>query len=215
MEEIRIVLEGGSGEIEEKKSRFIADIIPVHAEEEALAFIAAAKKKYWDARHNCFAYIIGERGQLKRCSDDAEPQGAAGRPMLVVLEGENLTDVVCVVTRYFGGTLLGTGGLVRAYSGAVREGLKNCRVLTRKQGILLTIRTDYTDLGKIQYLLGQNNIPTMDSVYADTVELKVVVEENRSAFLKEALREATSARVLFAGEENVVFADDGRGPVLL
>ena len=215
MEEIRIVLEGGSGEIEEKKSRFIADIIPVHAEEEALAFIAAAKKKYWDARHNCFAYIIGERGQLKRCSDDGEPQGTAGRPMLDVLEGENLTDVVCVVTRYFGGTLLGTGGLVRAYSGAVREGLKNCRVLTRKQGILLTIRTDYTDLGKIQYLLGQNNIPTMDSVYADTVELKVVVEESRSAFLKEALREATSARVLFAGEENVVFADDGRGPVLL
>lgn len=215
MEEIRIVLEGGSGEIEEKKSRFIADIIPVHAEEEALAFIAAAKKKYWDARHNCFAYIIGERGQLKRCSDDGEPQGTAGRPMLDVLEGENLTDVVCVVTRYFGGTLLGTGGLVRAYSGAVREGLKNCRVLTRKQGILLSIRTDYTDLGKIQYLLGQNNIPTMDSVYADTVELKVVVEENRSAFLKEALREATSARVLFAGEENVVFADDGRGPVLL
>ena len=215
MEEIRIVLEGGSGEIEEKKSRFIADIIPVHAEEEALAFIAAAKKKYWDARHNCFAYIIGERGQLTRCSDDGEPQGTAGRPMLDVLEGENLTDVVCVVTRYFGGTLLGTGGLVRAYSGAVREGLKNCRVLTRKQGILLSIRTDYTDLGKIQYLLGQNNIPTMDSVYADTVELKVVVEENRSAFLKEALREATSARVLFAGEENVVFADDGRGPVLL
>ena len=215
MEEIRIVLEGGSGEIEEKKSRFIADIIPVHAEEEALAFIAAAKKKYWDARHNCFAYIIGERGQLKRCSDDGEPQGTAGRPMLDVLEGENLTDVVCVVTRYFGGTLLGTGGLVRAYSGAVREGLKNCRVLTRKQGILLSIRTDYTDLGKIQYLLGQNNIPTMDSVYADTVELKVVVEESRSAFLKEALREATSARVLFAGEENVVFADDGRGPVLL
>ena len=215
MEEIRIVLEGGSGEIEEKKSRFIADIIPVHAEEEALAFIAAAKKKYWDARHNCFAYIIGERGQLKRCSGDGEPQGTAGRPMLDVLEGENLTDVVCVVTRYFGGTLLGTGGLVRAYSGAVREGLKNCRVLTRKQGILLTIRTDYTGLGKIQYLLGQNNIPTMDSVYADTVELKVVVEESRSAFLKEALREATSARVLFAGEENVVFADDGRGPVLL
>ena len=215
MEEIRIVLEGGSGEIEEKKSRFIADIIPVHAEEEALAFIAAAKKKYWDARHNCFAYIIGERGQLKRCSDDGEPQGTAGRPMLDVLEGENLTDVVCVVTRYFGGTLLGTGGLVRAYSGAVREGLKNCRVLTRKQGILLSIRTDYNDLGKIQYLLGQNNIPTMDSVYADTVELKVVVEENRSAFLKEALREATSARGLFAGEENVVFADDGRGPVLL
>lgn len=215
MEEIRIVFEGGSGEIEEKKSRFIADIIPVHAEEEALAFIAAAKKKYWDARHNCFAYIIGERGQLKRCSDDGEPQGTAGRPMLDVLEGENLTDVVCVVTRYFGGTLLGTGGLVRAYSGAVREGLKNCRVLTRKQGILLTIRTDYTDLGKIQYLLGQNNIATLDSVYADAVELKVVVEESRSAFLKEALREATSARVLFAAEENVVFADDGRGPVIL
>ena len=215
MEEIRIVYEGGSGEIEEKKSRFIAQITPVHTEEEALAFVAAARKKYWDARHNCFAYIIGERGQLKRCSDDGEPQGTAGRPMLDVLEGEQLTDVVCVVTRYFGGTLLGTGGLVRAYSAAVRAGLENARVLTRMQGKKLTLQTDYTDLGKVQYLLAQSGISVLDSVFADNVELTVVLEDERCEGLKEKLREATSARVRFAGEEDVVFADDGRGPVLL
>ena len=215
MEEYRIILEGGSGEIEEKKSRFIAQLAPVRSEEEALAFVAAAKKKYWDARHNCFAYVIGDRGQLKRCSDDGEPQGTAGRPMLDVLEGGGLTNVVCVVTRYFGGVLLGTGGLVRAYSGAVREGLADCRVMTQRQGVLLTVRTDYTDLGRIQYLLGQSGIPVLDSSYAEAAELTVVVEESRCDSLKEALREATSARAVFADEQKVVYAEGGKEPVIL
>lgn len=211
MDEIRIVYEGGSGEIEEKKSRFIANIVPVHTEEEALSYIAATKKRFWDARHNCFAYILGERGQNKRCSDDGEPQGTAGRPMLDVLEGEHLTDVVCVVTRYFGGTLLGTGGLVRAYGAAVRAGLAACRILTRKQGVKLTLQTDYTDLGKIQYILGQRQITVLDSSYADAVSLTVVAETDACASLKEALREATSARIVFADEEPVVFAEGGSG----
>ena len=94
MQEMRIVYEGGEGEIEEKKSRFIATVRPVHTEEEALSFVAAMKKKYWNASHNCYAYVIGDRQNLQRCSDDGEPQGTAGRPMLDVLLGEHVSDVV-------------------------------------------------------------------------------------------------------------------------
>ena len=108
--EYRTIYQGGEDEIVEKKSRFIATVIPVENEEEALEFIEKTKKKYWDARHNCFAYVIGERGQLQRCSDDGEPNGTAGKPMLDVLLGNELRNVAVVVTRYFGGTLLGTGG---------------------------------------------------------------------------------------------------------
>ncbi len=112
--ECKILYSGGQGELVEKKSRFIATVRPVSNEEEALAFIEEMRKQYWDARHNCFAYVIGERNELARFSDDGEPGGTAGKPMLDVLLGEGLHNTAVVVTRYFGGTLLGTGGLVRA-----------------------------------------------------------------------------------------------------
>ena len=136
VERYKIVYQGGTGELVEKKSRFIADIKPVASEEEALAFVEEMRRKYWDARHHCFAYIIGDRGQTARCSDDGEPSQTAGKPMMDVLAGEGLHDVCAVVTRYFGGTLLGTGGLVRAYSGALKEGLKACVVVEKKAGLL-------------------------------------------------------------------------------
>ena len=119
---------GGEAEIIEKKSRFIATVRPVKSEEEAIAFIESMKKKYWNATHNCSAYVIGEHFQIQRCSDDGEPSGTAGKPMLDVLLGEEIHDVVVVVTRYFGGTLLGTGGLVRAYSSSTKEGLLASKV---------------------------------------------------------------------------------------
>ena len=115
----KILYAGGENEIVEKKSRFIATLRPVNSEEEAAAFIAEMKKKYWDASHNCSAFTIGRNHELTRCSDDGEPAQTAGRPMLDVLFGEDIHNVCAVVTRYFGGTLLGTGGLVRAFSGAV------------------------------------------------------------------------------------------------
>ena len=157
----------GEGEITEKKSRFIASVQKAGTETEALAFIEAVKKKYWNARHNCYAYIIGERQELVRCSDDGEPGGTAGRPMLDVLLGAGLTNVVVVVTRYFGGVLLGTGGLVRAYSQAVQEGLANSIVIEKIWGTILNIKTDYTGLGKIQYILAQEEIPVLQTEYAE------------------------------------------------
>ena len=119
----KILYQGGVGEIVEKKSRFIASVAPVATEQEALDFIAAKKKEYWDARHNCYAYIIGSKQEIMRCSDDGEPAQTAGRPMLDVLLSASVYNIVVIVTRYFGGVLLGTGGLVRAYQGATKAGL--------------------------------------------------------------------------------------------
>ena len=115
-EECKIVYQGGEGEIVEKKSRFIATVVPVGTEEEALSFIEATRKKYWDARHNCFAYVIGERNELARCSDDGEPQGTAGKPMLDVLLGNGIHNAAVVVTRYFGGVLLWRSVSLRGYT---------------------------------------------------------------------------------------------------
>ena len=123
LKKYKTILAQAEAEIVEKKSRFIATVRPVKTEEEAKAFIEEMKKKYWNATHNVFAYQIGERNELQRFSDDGEPQGTAGMPVLSVLKGEDVKDTAIVVTRYFGGTLLGTGGLVRAYGHSAKEGL--------------------------------------------------------------------------------------------
>lgn len=206
MKQIKIVYEGGEGELIEKKSRFIATVRPVESEEEALEFIAAMKKKYGNATHNCSAFVIGENQQMQRCSDDGEPQGTAGRPMLDVLLGEDVHNAAVVVTRYFGGTLLGTGGLVRAYSRAVQEGLKASRIIEKKEGALLSIRTDYNGLGKIQYLLGQRGLTITNSEYTDIVVVETLVPEEQIGELREAVTEATNGRAEFLKEEAVCFA---------
>lgn len=188
--------QGGSGEIVEKKSRFIATVAPVKSEEEAVSFIEQIKKQYWDARHNCSAFTVGNRHQLTRCSDDGEPAGTAGRPMLDVLLGGDIHDTAVVVTRYFGGTLLGTGGLVRAYSAAVREGLNNSVILKREPGVRLTIETDYSDLGKIQYLLAGNGIFTLDSSYTELVRLETLVPAELLETILSAVTEGTGGRAI-------------------
>ena len=137
MKEIKIVYEGGEGELIEKKSRFIATVRPVESEEEALEFIAAMKKKYWNATHNCSAFVVGENQELQRCSDDGEPQGTAGRPMLDVLLGEEIHNAAVVVTRYFGGTLLGTGGL-GLIQNPYRKGFVQVR-LSRKKSVRCSV----------------------------------------------------------------------------
>ncbi len=192
LEEYKILYEGGEGELVEKKSRFIATTRPVESEEEALAFIEEMRKKYWDARHNCSAYVIGERGELQRCSDDGEPSQTAGRPMLDVLLGQKVRNICVVVTRYFGGTLLGTGGLVRAYSGAVQEGLKNSRIVTKYLADELKVTCDYNGVGKIQYLAAQEGITTLDAQYTDRVVFTFLVPVGRSGGFAAKLTEGTS-----------------------
>ncbi len=197
MEAYRFVYEGGQGEIEEKKSRFIANVKKIQNEEEALEYLAQMRKKYWDARHNCFAYVAGDNHQLQRCSDDGEPAGTAGRPMLDVLLRENIHNCIVVVTRYFGGTLLGTGGLVRAYQKATQEGLAASTVLERYQGVQITIHTDYNGIGKIQYLLGREQITIMDSRYTDKVELDVMVPIEKKDALLTDITEGTNGTARF------------------
>lgn len=201
-----VLYQGGAGEIVEKKSRFIANVMPIESEEEALAFIAAMKKKYWDARHNCYAFVAGEQHQLQRCSDDGEPQGTAGRPMLDVLLREDVHNAVVVVTRYFGGTLLGTGGLVRAYQKAALEGLNASTIVFQQPGVLLTIHTDYNGIGKIQYLLAKSKIAVLDTVYTDAVSLQVMVPVSLKEQLLEELTEGTNGTAEFEQGEQAEFA---------
>lgn len=212
MKSYKTIYEGGQGEIVEKKSRFIATVAPVTSEEEALEFISGLKKKYWNATHNCSAFVIGENQEVSRCSDDGEPSGTAGRPMLDVLLGEDIHNAAVVVTRYFGGTLLGTGGLVRAYSKAVQEGLKSCVIIEKQKGILQKLGTDYNGIGKIQYLLGQKGYAIMDSEYTDTVKVEVLVPVEEIEGLREEITEATSGRTEFLEHREVVYALLGKTP---
>lgn len=192
--EYRTVEQGGTGEIVEKKSRFIANVMAVTSEEDATQQIEKLKKQYWDARHNCWAYIIGNDQPIERFSDDGEPSGTAGKPILEVIRGADLRNVLIVVTRYFGGTLLGTGGLVRAYTGASKEGLVNSEIITRTFGYRLEIRTDYTGLGKIQYILGQKGIAIVGTDYTDAVRLEIFVKQEEEERLIAELVERTNGQ---------------------
>lgn len=206
LEQYKTIYEGGEGEIVEKKSRFIATVRLVESEEEALSFIEEMKKKYWDARHNCFVYSIGMNREYTRCSDDGEPSGTAGRPMLDVILGEDIYNVAVVVTRYFGGVLLGTGGLVRAYSKAVQEGLANSEIIEKKYGISMVVETDYTGIGKIQYLAGERKLPILDSEYTDKVVLKLLVPSNEIESVQKAITEGTNGRAKMKKEKDLYFA---------
>lgn len=206
LEIYKTVLEGGVGEITEKKSRFIATVRPVKSEEEALAFLEETKKKYWDARHNCFACSVGLNREYTRCSDDGEPSGTAGRPMLDVILGEDIYNVAVVVTRYFGGVLLGTGGLVRAYSKAVQEGLAASRIIEKRHGIALKVTTDYTGIGKIQYIAGERNIPILNSEYTDKVVLELLIPSEDVEGVQKAITESTNGRARMEKERELYFA---------
>ena len=215
LEKYKTVYQGGEGETVEKKSRFIATVIPVKTEEEAIAFIESMKKKYWNATHNCSAYVIGEQFQIQRCSDDGEPSGTAGKPMLDVLLGEEIHDTAVVVTRYFGGTLLGTGGLVRAYSSSTQAGIRASVIITRIRGLKLNIKTDYNGLGKVQYILGQRGIKLIDSMYTENVELSVLLPLGEVKTVEAEITEGTNGRVKMEEGDECWFAQiDGEPQIV-
>lgn len=204
-EVLHTVFQGGTGEIVVKKSRFIATVSPVESEEEALEFIEGLKKKYWDASHNCYAYIIGTKNPIMRCSDDGEPSKTAGKPMLDILLSHELTNLVVVVTRYFGGTLLGTGGLVKAYQSAALEGLKQSLIIKKELGLRFEITTDYNLVGKIQYYIGQEEFPLLASAYTDVVMLEVLVPIEKTTGFQKKLVELTNGTVHPTESEQVYF----------
>ena len=202
----RTIYRGGQGEIVEKKSRFIAHVQPASSEEEAIEFIGKIKKQYWDARHNCHAYVIGPHREISRCSDDGEPSGTAGRPMLDVLLGNDLYDTVVVVTRYFGGTLLGTGGLVRAYSAAVREGLNQAVVIEKREGAIYRMQVDYPGLGKVQYLAGEQGLSILESDYGEMVKLDILLPGEEIESFLQKVTEVTGGKAQIEKIRQTCFA---------
>ena len=208
---MKIVFEGGQGEIVEKKSRFICTVKKIYSEEEALEFVNEMKKKYWDARHNCMAYVLGDRNEIARFSDDGEPQGTAGKPMLDVLTVKDIHNVAVVVTRYFGGILLGTGGLIRAYQGAVNEGLAQSVIIERYEGVKYSVNTDYNGMGKIQYIINMEGYHLLDIIYTDAVELIVVVENDKCKSFENKITEATAARATITSVGNVSYGISDNG----
>ena len=165
------VARDGEAEIEVKRSRFLCTLARVEDEAAARAVVDRLRKQHWDARHHCSAFVLGPDGAVERSSDDGEPAGTAGAPMLEVLRGREVSDVVAVVTRWFGGTLLGAGGLVRAYADAVRAGLDATGTLRRDLVRELTLEVGHADAGRVESELRARGVAVLDTAYAATVTL--------------------------------------------
>lgn len=196
VQKYKTITEDGSGEIVEKKSRFICNLYHIESEEEAAAKVAALKKEHYQARHVCFAYILGEKGDVFKYSDDGEPSGTAGRPMLEILKGRELTYTLCCVTRYFGGVLLGTGGLVRAYSDALCDGLNNTKVSLMELQKKITVRVDYNAHGKLKYALPDMGGVVVAEDFSDMVDVCIAFPVESEARIREYITELTGGKAL-------------------
>jgi len=189
-----------------KKSKFISNVVPVTSSAEAEDYIEKFRKKYWDATHNVYAYSVGLKSEIHRCSDDGEPSGTAGKPVLEVIKSRDVKNVLIVVTRYFGGILLGASGLIRAYSESASRGLENSKIVKNIKCNVYQISTDYTMLGKLQWELNQKNILIKDINYAEDVKMKIYVPTSYTIDIMKHILDLTSgtADVKFMGNEFIV-----------
>ena len=193
--EFRTIKEDGQVQEEIKKSRFICHAKRIYSEEEARDFITAIKKEHYKATHNCSAFIIGERSEIKRTSDDGEPSGTAGVPMLGVLENHNLTNVCVVVTRYFGGIKLGAGGLIRAYAGSVALAVKEIGIIEIKEQAGIAIQMSYAQYQEYSNFLKEYNIMELDTNFTDQVDTMIYVDKEEKENIKAALVEFFNGKV--------------------
>ena len=201
----------GEASFEEKKSEFIGYVKRVNSEEEAKEFVNEIKAKHKQARHNCYGYVIGQNMGIQRYSDDGEPQGTAGIPILEVMKKSGITDCAVVVTRYFGGILLGTGGLTRAYTKASSMAIKEAGVIQKVQGLKLTVKIEYDLLGKVQYLCAKNNWYIEDIQYLDYVELFVFVEIQSVDSVEKEITNLTSGKAeMYKSEEEIYYKEEDR-----
>ena len=198
MEKFKTILEKNTtAEIIEKKSRFIANLFYVETPQEAEDKIKQIKKKYYDAKHNCFAYITLKGNEIqKKSSDDGEPSGTAGAPMLEILEKQSVYNVVVIVTRYFGGILLGTGGLVRAYSDSLKEAIKKSTLVEQEPGYEAEIKLPYADFEKFKYYCNKNNINIINSEYSDFIICKIEVNDAEKNRLEIEFREQNNFKIV-------------------
>jgi uncharacterized YigZ family protein len=205
------VKEYGEASFEEKKSEFIGYAKRVNTEEEAKEFVNEIKSKHKQARHNCFAYVIGQNMGIQRYSDDGEPQGTAGIPILEVMKKSGITDCAVVVTRYFGGILLGAGGLTRAYTKAASMAVKEAGVIEKVDGLKLTVKIEYDLLGKVQYLCAKNSWHIEEIQYMDYVELFVFVETSSVEVMEKEITNLTSGKAeMVRSEEGIYFKEGDR-----
>ena len=194
----------GNAEIVEKKSRFIAYVVPINSEEDALLYLAKIKKEYWDARHNCYAYITFDQS-IKRCSDDGEPSGTAGKPMLEVLQNRNIYGICVVVTRYFGGILLGTGGLLRAYQEATIKGIENAGIAELRLGYKTSWSINYDEYGKFNFLCEKLGVYKIDTQYLDKIKILLVIPISEFETFKFKVLEESSGKIKPTEMEKVNF----------
>ncbi|SCX91518.1 uncharacterized protein, YigZ family [Lachnospiraceae bacterium XBB2008] len=206
MDDHYVLISPGEGEITDRKSRFIGHAMPIASEAEAVTLIEQIKRKYWDARHNCYAYVIGENGEISRCSDDGEPSGTAGRPILECINGAGLKGVLVVVTRYFGGTLLGTGGLVRAYTQATQAALNNAGICHMRHGSRLSVKSDYNGAEKIRRSLEVPDVRIEDTQYTDIVTMTVIVSGEALEQILDTITQVSAGRAEVQITENGFFA---------
>ena len=193
--EFRTIKEDGQVQEEIKKSRFICHAKRVYSEEEARDFITAIKKEHYKATHNCSAFIVGERSEIKRTSDDGEPSGTAGVPMLGVLENHNLTNVCVVVTRYFGGIKLGAGGLIRAYAGSVALAVKEISIIEIKEQAGIAIQISYAQYQEYSNFLKEHNLMELETNFTDQVDTMIYVDKEEKENIKSALVEFFNGKV--------------------
>ena len=193
--EFRTIKEDGQVQEEIKKSRFICHAKRVYSEEEARDFITAIKKEHYKATHNCSAFIIGERSEIKRTSDDGEPSGTAGVPMLGVLENHNLTNVCVVVTRYFGGIKLGAGGLIRAYAGSVALAVKEIGIIEIKEQAGIAIQMSYAQYQEYSNFLKEHDLMELETNFTDQVDTMIYVDREEKENIKAALVEFFNGKV--------------------
>lgn len=189
------ILTPGRGEYEEKRSRFLGEALPVSSPEEIAANLERIRRQYYDARHHCYAWVLGERRDSKKASDDGEPSGTAGLPILKVIEGSTCTNILIVVTRYFGGTLLGTGGLVRAYTAAAKAALSDAGPVCMKPGERLALSMEYSLLDPVNHYLRTENIAVEKTDYTDQVKETVLVPEEKLKEVRQHLEALGNGRI--------------------
>lgn len=204
MEKYKTVKEFASCEIIEKKSRFIGYVCPVTTEKEALEFISKISKKHWDATHNVYAYKVNN-DNVSRCSDDGEPTKTAGAPILDVIEKEELTDLCVVVTRYFGGTLLGTGGLVKAYSKAGKDVINVSGIVTKQLSVKFVISIPYHLLGKYENEFRNHDVIILEKEFSDSVDILGICKEDQFNTLNKKISEISGGQFLLNETEKLFF----------
>jgi uncharacterized YigZ family protein len=201
----KVLIGRGEGEIVEKRSRFLGVAVPVSGEDEVNGFLEERRKRYWDASHHVFAYVLGTKGEVVRCSDDGEPSGTGGRPVLDVLMGAEVRNALVVVTRYFGGTLLGTGGLARAYGAAALAALESGQTGSMVFGYEVSIRTDYNGLRRVQYILRQKGIEPSGVLYGENVDMTVEIAQGMAEGLRQELADATGGKLFWEQRQGQYF----------